>query len=390
MIRRWTAARGFFLCALMLLCAAASASSQVDVAQHGRRFTLGSGDAQLTVLYLRGTPYEMGYAQGKLCAQEVRYLAHDVATVMLLGLQCSPQKADAIWALYAKHLRPDYLEELRGLADGSGVPLPEIERFHAIPDISEWHCSFFAAAGKATANGDLIQIRALDYVTLAGIQKYPALIVYEPQSGIPFVNVGWLGHCGVVSGMNNDGIAMSEIGDDWDKNTDSFDGRPLTYVMRDSLEFGKTLDEAVRLVQDGPRTSSLLYCLSSAREGQVRALKTSHAHCEVFTPATLPYSTRPGMVYMSMGCDSPWNGKVGNYLQAHYGKLDVATAEHLMRDLGTGSLHAVVFKPGSGDLWVANATMTEKAYNRPFLHFNLKKALADPFFKQGGFERAQK
>jgi hypothetical protein len=367
---------------LLCLCGAANATQTVDVAQHGRRTTIGTGADKITVLYLRGTPYEMGYAQGKLCAKEVHYLAKQVGTMMLLGLNCSPQKADAIWALYAKHLRPEYIAELRGLADGSGVDIKEIERIHAIPDISEWHCTFFAGVGSATAHGDLIQIRALDYATGAGIQKYPALIVYEPQNGIPFVNVGWLGSCGVVTGMNSDGIAMSEIGDDWDKTTDSFDGRPLTYVMRDAVQFGHTLEEAVNLVKDGPRTSSLLYCLSSARENQVRALKTSHAHCYVYAPDTLPYPTKEGLVYMSMGCDSPWNAKVGNFLNAEYGKLDVADAERLMKTLHTGSLHAVVFKPATGDVWVANATATEKAYDRPFNHFNLKEALADPFFKQ--------
>jgi hypothetical protein len=41
-----------------------------------------------------------------------------------------------------------------------------------------------------------------------------------------------------------------------------------------------------------------------------------------------------------------------------------------------------VFKPASGDLWVANATATDKAYNQPYHHFNLKAALADSFFRQ--------
>lgn len=376
--------RALFTVALLaVVTAAASASDQtVNVALHGKRLTIGSGQDKVTVLYLRGTPYEMGYAQGRLCADEVRYLAEKVAKVMMLGMDCSPQKADATWALYQKHMRPEYEEELRGLADGSGVPLKDIERGHALPDISEWHCTFFAAAGPATAHHDVIQIRALDYTTVAGIQKYPALIVYEPSTGVPFVNVGWLGMCGMVSGMNADGIAMSEIGDDWDKDTDNFDGRPLNYVIRDSVQFGRTLNEAVNLVKDGPRTTSLLYCISSAREHDARALETSHAQCRVFSSDNLPFPTEPGLVYMSMGMDSPWNKRVGETLRSDYGKIDVGSAESLMRNLHTGSLHAIVFKPGTGDVWVANATRDEKAYERPFNHFNLKQALKDPFFTQ--------
>lgn len=352
----------------------------MDVSRYGKRMEAGAGDAKVIVLLLRGSPYQMGYAEGKLCAREIRYMVREVAPRMMKGMKVSPEKVDQIWKLYTRHLRKDYLEELRGEADGSGVPLREIQRLEAIPDISEWHCSFFAAYGPATKGGQLIQIRALDYTTDAGIQKYPALKVYMPDHGVPFVNVGWAGICGLVSGMNARGIAMSEIGDDWDMRTDSFDGRPLTYVMRDAVQFGRTLEEAIRLVKDGPRTTSLLYCLSSANPPAVRALKTSHAHCFVYTPDTLPFPHIKGMVYMSMGMDSPWNLKLSKALQAVEGKVDVQTAEQIMHTLRTGSLHAVVFRPGTGDLWVANATETEPGYDRPFVHFNLKQALASAFF----------
>ncbi|MDE2127628.1 MAG: hypothetical protein KGJ62_13660 [Armatimonadetes bacterium] len=371
-----------FVLACALLAPAALANEKVDVAAHGKRFTIGAGASTLTVLYLKGTPYQMGYAQGKLCAKEIRYMAEDVAKVMLMGLGYSPERALAVFNTdYRKHLRPDYLDEMRGLADGSGVPLKDIEIGVSIPDISEWNCTFFAAFGSATKTGDLIQMRALDYTTDAGIQKYPALVVYDPTNGVPFVNVTWLGQVGVVTGMNADGIAMSEIGDDWNKATDDFNGRPLNFVMRDSVQFGRNLQEAVNLVKDGPRTTSLLYCLSSGPERQVRALKTSHTQCIVFTPSTLPYKTQPHMVYMSMGCDSPWNAKVGDWLNNAYGQLNVHAAMKLMGTLHTGSLHAVVMKPETGDIWVANATATQKAYTQPYHHLNLKAALADPFFK---------
>jgi isopenicillin-N N-acyltransferase-like protein len=378
----------FYIYALVLLmlaigtCPLHAAQPPVNVALHGKRFTVGAGDNRLTVLYLQGTPYEMGYAHGKLCAKEVRYLAEQVAPLMMLGMGCSPSRVDAIWKLYEKHLRPDYLEELKGLADGSGVPLRDIERLSAIPDISQWSCSFFAADGKATEHGDLIQIRALDYTTNAGIQKYPALIVYKPNHGVPFVNVGWLGFCGVVTALNADTIAMSEIGDDWDKKTNNFDGRPLTYVMRDAVQFGTTLQEAIHQVRDYPRTLSILYCLSWGKTGQMAALQTSHDKCYVYNSTDLPFPTKPGMVYMSMGMNSNWNAKLGHVLLQDYGHITVPVAEQIMHELKTGSLHAVVFKPATGDLWVANATAHQMAYDRPFLHFNLFKALSDPFFKQ--------
>ena len=367
-----------------LLCTAflpkALSAQTVDVNAHGKRIEVGADGSNATVLYLKVTPYEMGFAHGKLCAAEIRYMTHRVSPIMLLGLGKSTAEVDAIWSGYTRHLRPEYLQEIRGLADGSGLPIEEIQRGLAVPDISEWHCTFFAAVGKATKGNDLIQIRALDYETRVGIQKYPAIIVYKPDHGVPFLNVSWLGQIGMVTGMNASGIAMSEIGDDWDMQTDSFDGRPLNFVIRDTVEFATNLNQAVDLVKNGTRTTSLLYCISSATENQVRALKTSHTKCDVYSSDNLPFSTKPGMVYMSMGMSSAWNKKVGNSLQSLYGQIDVAAAQDLMKTLHTGSLHAVVFRPATGDAYIANATDKTKAYDMPYNHINLKTALSDSFF----------
>jgi len=356
-------------------------SAKVDVALHGRRFEIGDAQHPLTVIYLRGTPYEIGYAHGKLCSKELHYFLHNVGPLMFMGLGRTIPAIDAIWKNYEKHMRPEYVEELRGLADGSGEDLTAIERVSAVPDISEWHCSFFAASGPATKNHETIQIRALDYTTVVGIQKYPALVVVQPKDGVPFVNVGWCANCGMVTGMNEAGIAMSEIGDNWDMRTDDLNGRPLNYVIREVVQFSKNLPAAVASVQNAPRTTSLLYCLSDGKSGQVCALKTSHDHCFVYPPKDLPFPTKPGLVYMSMSVHSGWNKKVGDWLLARYGQIDVTAAENLMQELHTGSLHAVVMRPKTGDLWVANATKSEPGYTQPFFHFNLKQALADSFFK---------
>lgn len=361
---------------------ACAQTTSVEVAAHGRRIEIGTGESKVTVLYLKGTPYEMGYSHGKLCADEVKYMARRVSPLMMFGLKKSPTEVDAIWSGYTKHMRPEYLQEIQGLADGAGVRVSEVQRMLAIPDISEWHCTFFAATGKATKANDLIQIRALDFETGVGIQKYPAIIICRPEHGVPFLNVGWLGQIGMVTGMNAAGIAMSEIGDDWDMSTDSFDGRPLNFVMRDTVQFSRSIDEAVDLVKNGTRTTSLLYCISSASENQVRALKTSHAQCQVYSPENLPFSTKPGLVYMSMGFDSAWNKKVGAWLNDAYGQIDVAAAQNMMKTLHTGGLHAVVFQPATGDAWIANATSKSKAYDMPYNHVNLKTALLDSFFAQ--------
>ncbi|MFQ6098714.1 MAG: hypothetical protein ACE5O2_13385, partial [Armatimonadota bacterium] len=171
MTRRYAAA-----VVLLLLVWSACVAAEVN----GSRAAIGTGEDQITVLYLRGTPYEMGYAHGRLAKAEVAAFCEKVVSAMLAGSGAEMGQLDAAWKAMEPFVPQAYLEEMRGLADGAGIPLQAVQRVHAVPDLSEYHCTFFAAHSRATTNGHLIQIRALDYATEAHIQDHPAIIVYHP------------------------------------------------------------------------------------------------------------------------------------------------------------------------------------------------------------------
>ena len=57
-------------------------------------------------------------------------------------------------------------------------------------------CSLYGLWGKATFGGKTLQLRALDWDTDGGLQDYPVVTVYHPQSdklGHAFANVAWAG-----------------------------------------------------------------------------------------------------------------------------------------------------------------------------------------------------
>lgn len=346
---------------------------------HGRLETLGKAPNAISVLYLWGTPYEMGYAHGRLCAERVKQLTQVLTFGACLALGVGPEKLDAAWAEMAPYVPARYREELRGLADGAGVSLQLVQRAHAIPELSEFHCTFFGAWGKATRDGHLHQIRALDYATEAGLQDRPALIVSRPQGGQPFVNIGWLGFIGCVSGMNAAHIAVSEIGENFGPEHETLAGEPMCFLLRDVLERATTLQQAVELVRSAKRTSSYLYCLGDGKLPAARALRTAKDFCEVYDPQTYPGQKLEDTVYWSMGDDSKWNAKVYDVLQAHWGQIDQTTGmRDVMRGLGTGDLHAVAYDATALKLWVANASpgpQVTPAYQREYLQFNLARAL---------------
>ena len=150
------------------------------------------------------------------------------------------------WLEYAwKQARPfipqDHLEELRGLADGSGVSLEDLYRLHAVPDRT-YSCSSFAAWGRATADGRLIHVRNLDWSIKAGIQQFPVIFVVRPKGKHAFVNIGWAGFVGVLTGINDAQISIGQVGAE--TTDDGFRGEPMVFLMRRVLETADDLDAA--------------------------------------------------------------------------------------------------------------------------------------------------
>jgi hypothetical protein len=255
-----------------------------------------------------------------------------------------------------------------------------VKRAHAIPDVSEMDCTFFAAWGDFTADGHFLQLRALDYATLAHIQDNPAIIVYHPDKGPAYVNVGWCGFIGMVTGMNAKRICMSEIGDDFDKPAHTLRGEPMPFVMRDVVAGARTLDQGVEIVRNAKRTSSFLYLIGDAKLPGAKALKTSPTTCEVFDERTMPWGPLGRVVWMSMGFDSDWNKKVRAALQPQEGKLTVESAmKGVTGGLRTGSLHTVYFDATDLKLWVANADVdASPAYNQGSVMFDFGAAQKRP------------
>lgn len=73
----------------------------------------------------------------------------------------------------------------------------------------------FGAWGDAIAQVPglgLLQLRALDWDTDGPFPKYPLIVVYHPNEGHAFANVGWVGWIGSITGMSSNQMAISEIG----------------------------------------------------------------------------------------------------------------------------------------------------------------------------------
>jgi hypothetical protein len=133
-----------------------------------------------------------------------------------------------------------YLDEYAGMAAGSGIPANNFMELNIPPEIMKAGCSILGVFGKATLNGDLIHLRALDWDINNPMHKFPTLTIYNlnEKGSHPFMNVAWAGFIGSLTGFGE----FTGVGEQVRKqkpanqNETRF-GKPWTYALRDVIQF---------------------------------------------------------------------------------------------------------------------------------------------------------
>lgn len=367
----------------------------------------------LSVVHLSGTPYELGRQHGEALRTEVQASVREVlgyfrGYLKIPGLRTWAANwwLDHAWRAAKPFIAADALEELRGLADGSGVPLKELCRFHAIPDRT-YSCSNFAAWGRATAGGRLIHVRNLDWSIHAGLQRYATVFVVHPAGKRAFINIGWAGFVGVLTGVNEAQLSIGQVGAE--TIDASFSGEPMVFLMRRVLEESGDLGRAEALVLGATRTIGANYVIADAKARRAIVLETTRRHARKFEAddaaehrvdyarpmadavfradaavdpiirneqlASHGDPKRPGLEDPtgSSAYDVRYLGQAAG-LSAYYGALDSEKAKRIAQAVApVSNVQSVVF--AWPDAWVANADGTTPAARTVYHHLKLNELL---------------
>jgi hypothetical protein len=331
---------------------------------------------------LKGTPYEMGYQHGALlrdhCRQNLKSIlidkADEVKLVELGPLKVTPRHAiDMIIAFEQPHIRPQYFEEMDGLAAGSGLAAADVRAGNFIPEL--FHCSGFAISKSATKDGNLLHGRVLDYAVDWGLQDHAVVVVYEPDGRLPWVNVSYAGFIGSVTGMNSEHISVGEMGGG---GLGHWNGRPMSLLVRDVLETSKSLDQAIATFRDGPRTCQYFYVVADGETNDAVGMEASWDVFQIIKPgeahAMLPKPVKD-CVLLSAG--SRYD-EIAKRAADGYGKFSADNALRLMdRPVAMKSnLHNVLFEPATSKFWVANASSDKQpAADQKYSAFQLSELL---------------
>ncbi|HOZ49561.1 MAG TPA: carcinine hydrolase/isopenicillin-N N-acyltransferase family protein, partial [Candidatus Hydrogenedentes bacterium] len=227
-----------------------------------------------------------------------------------------------------------------------------------------------------------------------------------PDGYVPFASVGYIGTVGVLSGMNMEGISISQIGAiNEDKR---LSGTPLGFVLRRFLEETHDLDEATALIQSVRRTVGYNYVVADGDAQDARAYETCAHHCVVFGPndpnETVEYALptedavfrsdeamdptvrslqhcakAPDLPYGSNSYDHRYKG-MAMRIREQFGAIDQPAALEILRAVAMRgvNLHSVLYSSTDREMWVAHATDSEDAWTQPYAHYALKSLFKRP------------
>ena len=329
------------------------------------------------VLFLEGTPEQMGHQQGTLLRNEVRGLV----SKMLYGIGVGSSFAKGRWFFgeieqahnrLAPFISERTYRELDAMALAAGVTKEEMRLANFFPEL--FHCSGFALTGSATVDGRIFHGRVLDYLRGVGLEQSAVVAVNRPDQGYAWVNIGYAGFIGSVTAMNEKHISIGEMGG---RGEGAWDGKPMAQLVREVMEKAATLDEAVKIMREAPHTCEYYYVIADGTTKKAIGVKATPT---IFETVGLgdphPQLSHPVKDTVLLSAGNRYDELVRR-VEAGLGKFDADSARALMDPpvCMNSNIHSVLFAPDTLDFWVANADSKNVASKARYTHYNLRQLL---------------
>ncbi|MEP6663613.1 MAG: C45 family autoproteolytic acyltransferase/hydrolase [Verrucomicrobiota bacterium] len=398
----------------------------------------------LPVIFLKGTPFEIGYAHGFLDREKMHTLENEFLE-MIHGYVPQQWKIDLLknYVIYRNRHLSDFIPlsyrmEIYGTTLGATDVHPEegsfynrLLNYHAAHDVSymlidnplvsKAGCTAFGAWGSETQNGHLITGRNFDWEAAEVFSRDRVVILCEPDGAIPFISLAWAGMAGVVSGMNREGISVTVNGAPSGLPDET--ATPVAIVAREILEHSHSLGEALDILKRAKVFVSTLWLVGSRVDGRFVVVEKTPAVTQVREPESdsiicanhfqtdgLKDSER-NKNYRAEATSVSREDRLKELLRAKTGKVDAMNTAGILRDrdlpgnifLGNGhrgtlnaliATHATIMDLTDGIFWASsppNQLGKFVAFDlKDFSHELPERTLqADPILVSGEFERAR-
>jgi len=338
------------ICAVLVFAVLAISAMAVPImAKNGD----GPGKADSLVLYLSGTPREMGVQYGSIAKDAI---SENMADFWKWTAAKGLVKDDLVDSALqnAKNLPPAVVEELKGMAQTSGVSYGELLAFNQYGDdeYEQRACTNFVAAGSATEDGRAISSKNRD------LNNIQVLFFVEPEVGYKYIGMMSAGAVGISQGINEMGVA---IGHTWMPVPEFYEEGYTPFILNQMvMEQCADAGEAVAFLESAPKGEGATFTLSDPNVAAIvetvpSVLNTPDAVSEIITDGasvhTNHYVFEPFYSWvLNDGFGYMWTVSYARYdrgleLLAENSVLDAAKVMSFTRDLenwGCGSPEEVI------------------------------------------------
>ncbi|MBC7249851.1 MAG: hypothetical protein H5T62_06150 [Anaerolineae bacterium] len=229
----------------------------------------------LPVIEVKGGPRERGQQQGEGARSQI-------LRSVTLYREMLPKAINMTWEEgllearkflpYGEEAFPDFVEEIRGIAEGANVSFEEVWALNCYEGLSEsrqqvWGCTSLAVRDDHTASGHVLLAHNEDWSIADRDNVY--LVRAKPNDGPPFVGMNY-GPLLVNIGLNAEGIGIAI---DSAYPTDARVGVPRILCSRAVLN-ARTIGEAIRACVPKLRGGGYSYLLADPF-GEMYCIETS-------------------------------------------------------------------------------------------------------------------
>lgn len=220
------------------------------------------------------TGFELGLAHGRALSREIREL---FTAYVVHGLveqdRWSLSDLIAIGRHYQAYIPDRYIDEMRGVAAGAGIPYEHVLVMNTFAEAVLGRPLRACSAFAVKTNVGLLIGRNLDWTNYGVAHRYGIVLRSGLPSGRRVLALGWPGMVGVVTGMNDRALVVAlNMASASDLKTEA---TPMLFRLRATLDSDATLAAAVGTLVQEPRTFAANVLVGSGTEHRAVVVELS-------------------------------------------------------------------------------------------------------------------
>ncbi len=328
------------------------------------------------VVELEGTPTGIGAEHARRLGAPIKLL-HDQYLMKFLGSTAKRFIALAAAKAFEGQLLPEHRDEVEAMSTQLDMDPRETMLGQCFLDLTPMTaCSTVTLSADAAPDHVARFGRNLDFPSLNVADKYTTVFIYHPRGRYAFASIGWPGLVGVLSGMNEHGLALANM--EVTRGARLPSAMPYSLLYRTVLERCSTVDEAVAMLRETPRQTANNLMLMDATGARAVAEITPQAvnvRCGQEGAGLISTNHTRGH-----GADAPgacWRyDALHRSCAAEFGHIDRPILESMLGEVeqGRDTLQSMIFEPAGRVIYLSAGT---RAAEGDFHRLDLK-----PYFKK--------